>query len=97
VLLIRIRSDPYNFPGSGSVSYSNEHKKNLTGRENLTTYTFWLGPGRPTDKENQRIRICIKQSDPELIKLKSRIRIRIKIVWIRNTVFVLDQCFVSLN
>jgi hypothetical protein len=25
----------------------------LTGKENLTKYAFWLGPGRPTDKENQ--------------------------------------------
>jgi hypothetical protein len=25
----------------------------LTGRENLTKYAFWLGPGGPTDKENQ--------------------------------------------
>jgi hypothetical protein len=25
----------------------------LTGRENLTTYAFWLVLGRPTDKENQ--------------------------------------------
>jgi hypothetical protein len=25
----------------------------LKGRENLTKYTFWLGPGGPTDKENQ--------------------------------------------
>jgi hypothetical protein len=25
----------------------------LTGRENLTKYAFWLGPIRPTDKENQ--------------------------------------------
>jgi hypothetical protein len=33
-------------------SYSNEHKK-LTGRENLTTFTCWLGPGGSTDKENQ--------------------------------------------
>jgi hypothetical protein len=28
-------------------------KKKLTGRENLTKYAFWLGPGGPTDKENQ--------------------------------------------
>jgi hypothetical protein len=26
--------------------------KKLTGRENLTMYAFWLGHGRPTDKEN---------------------------------------------
>jgi hypothetical protein len=25
----------------------------LIGRENLTKYAFWLGPGGPTDKENQ--------------------------------------------
>jgi hypothetical protein len=25
----------------------------LTGSENLTTYTCWLGPSRPTDKENK--------------------------------------------
>ncbi len=25
----------------------------LTGRENLTNYTFWLGPLGPIDKENQ--------------------------------------------
>jgi hypothetical protein len=25
----------------------------VTGKENLTKYAFWLGPGRPTDKENQ--------------------------------------------
>jgi hypothetical protein len=24
-----------------------------TGRENLTKNAFWLGPGRPTDNENQ--------------------------------------------
>jgi hypothetical protein len=23
----------------------------LTGRKNLTSYAFWLGPGRPTGKE----------------------------------------------
>jgi hypothetical protein len=46
--------DPYHFPGSvsGSVSFSNEEKK-ITGKENLTKYVFWLGPGGPTDKENQ--------------------------------------------
>jgi hypothetical protein len=26
---------------------------NLTGRENLTKYAFWLGPVGPVDKENQ--------------------------------------------
>ncbi len=25
----------------------------LTGRENLTKCAFWLGPGGPTDRENQ--------------------------------------------
>ncbi len=25
----------------------------FNGRENLTKYAFWLGPLRPTDKENQ--------------------------------------------
>jgi hypothetical protein len=25
----------------------------LTGRENLTKNAFWLGPGRPIDKDNQ--------------------------------------------
>ncbi len=24
-----------------------------TGREHLTKYAFWLGPAKPTDKENQ--------------------------------------------
>jgi hypothetical protein len=28
-------------------------KKKLTGREYLAKYAFWLGPGGPTDKENQ--------------------------------------------
>jgi hypothetical protein len=27
--------------------------KEFTERENLTNYAFWLGPGGPTDKENQ--------------------------------------------
>jgi hypothetical protein len=31
----------------------------LTRRENLIQYTFWLGPGGPTDKENQ-VKMYIK-------------------------------------
>ncbi len=52
VLLIRIRKDPYYFSGSRSVSYSNGTTK-LTGRENLTKKTFYVGPVGPSDKENQ--------------------------------------------
>jgi hypothetical protein len=59
----------------------------LTGRKNLTKFSFWLGPVGPTEKENQtkmykkyllfkvqylfetaRIRIRIKQSDPDQIE-----------------------------
>jgi hypothetical protein len=49
----------------------------LTGRENLTKYAFWWGPGGPTDKET-KLR-CIKSNllgtlrlqnckDPDLMK-----------------------------
>ncbi len=46
--------DPFHFPGSvsGSVIYSNEDNKKAR-KENLTKYASWLGPGGPTDKENQ--------------------------------------------
>jgi hypothetical protein len=40
----------FHFTGSGSVTYSMSRIKS-TGRENLTKSAFWLGPGRPTDKE----------------------------------------------
>jgi hypothetical protein len=63
VLLIRNRKDPAfsririwdQFPGvlrSGSISYANEHNE-ITGRENLAKFAFWLDPVGPTDKENQ--------------------------------------------
>jgi hypothetical protein len=61
----------------------------LTGRENLTKYTFWLGPVGPTDKENEVkmykkyyfIDITSLETVRALIhiKLKSRIQIRISI------------------
>jgi hypothetical protein len=38
--------------GSGSVSYFNEYNK-IYWKENSTKHAFWLGPGGPTDKENQ--------------------------------------------
>jgi hypothetical protein len=42
VLRIRSRKDPYNFPGSGSVSYSNIKTK-LTGRDILQRIPFvWV-------------------------------------------------------
>jgi hypothetical protein len=43
-----IFQDPDPFPGSGLMSTTK-----LTGRENLTTNTFCVGPVGPTDKENQ--------------------------------------------
>ncbi len=61
VLGIRIRSDPYHFPGSGSVpKYSGScpvpallRTTKLTETENVKTYECCMEPGGPTDKENQ--------------------------------------------
>ncbi len=61
VLRIRRRictifQDPDPFPGvlgSGSINYSNKHKKiNWKGKFNKVV-CLWLGPVGPTDKENQ--------------------------------------------
>jgi hypothetical protein len=38
--------DPHKYPSLMSTA-------KLTERENLTKYPFWLGPGGPTEKENQ--------------------------------------------
>ncbi len=82
-------TDPFpDSPGSGSVSYSNGTTK-ITRRENLTKYTFCVGPVGPTDKENQA-KIYKKYCFRYITSLKrpisgsgavsnSRIRIRIKL------------------
>ncbi len=68
-------SGPYN-SGSGSVPACFQICKQTkpTGREDLTTHASWLGPGRPTDKENQvkmykkylfRYFTCLNSKDPE--------------------------------
>jgi hypothetical protein len=47
---------------SGSVSYSNEHTYiNLKEKFNNIRYACWLGPGGPTDKENQ-VKMYFKKS-----------------------------------
>ncbi len=72
--------DPGSVPGclgSGSISYSNEHNKILTGRENLTNYAFWFGLDGPTDKENQ-VKMYKKYCLGTLLFETVRIRIRIK-------------------
>ncbi len=51
-------SDPYNFPVSGSRSVPYPYPTlmsttKISGKENLTTYASWLGPGGPNGKENQ--------------------------------------------
>jgi hypothetical protein len=98
-------ADPDPFPGvlgseSGAMLVS---RTKLTGRENLTKYAFWLGPGRPTDKKNQ-VRMYknygtvlgtlpflyrTKQSDLDPYQLEKRVRIRIKRVWICNTAMII--------
>jgi hypothetical protein len=41
----------------------------LTGRANLTKYTFWLDAGGPADKENQ-VRMCKNYSFMYITSLK---------------------------
>ncbi len=95
--VFRIRKDPYYLPGSGSVSYSNEHN-NITWKEkfNKVQYAFLLGPVEPTDKENQ-VKVYKKYrtvlgtlplwlgKDPDPYQIKSIIRIRIWRAWNHNT------------
>jgi hypothetical protein len=51
--------DPYQFSGSGSISYSSEHNRiNWKGKFNKNT--FCEGPVGPTDKENQER--CMKSN-----------------------------------
>ncbi len=81
----------------------------LTGRENLTKYTFWLGPVGPTDKENQ-VRVYmstvlgtlplwngkVEKHDPDPDRIQSEKQDPDQMVWIRNTADTFIDCSFSI-
>jgi hypothetical protein len=61
-------------PGSGSISYPNEHNK-LTRRENLTKYALWLNHVGPTEKDKQ-VKMFEVHYLFETVRIRNRIRIK---------------------